>query len=112
MAEERSIKNAEESKLFTMNDFTGKTIWITGASSGIGAALARTLAARGARLILSACSAVKLEAVPQSCSATDEHFCLVMDLTDQTSIEAAWSQLQEMSYEVEILINNAGMTQR
>ncbi len=95
-----------------MNDFTGKTIWITGASSGIGAALAHALASRGARLILSARSADKLEAVRQSCSAADEHLCLVMDLTDPTSIETAWCQLQELSREVDILINNAGMTQR
>ncbi len=95
-----------------MNDFTGKTIWITGASSGIGAALARALADRGARLILSARSADKLEAVRQSCSKPDEHLCLVMDLADPASIEEAWSRLQKMPREVEILINNAGMTQR
>jgi dehydrogenase/reductase SDR family member 7B len=95
-----------------MNDFSGKTIWITGASSGIGAALARALADRGARLILSARSADKLEAVRQSCRIPDEHFCLVMDLADTNSIETAWYRLQEMSVEVDILINNAGMTQR
>ena len=95
-----------------MNDFSGKTIWITGASSGIGAALARTLAARGARLILSARSADKLEAVRLSCSTPDEHLCLVIDLADKASIEAAWGRLQEVPREVEILINNAGMTQR
>ena len=95
-----------------MNDFTGKTIWITGASSGIGAALAHALAARGARLILSARSADRLEEVRQGCSTPDEHLCLVMDLADRASIEAAWSRLQEVPREVDILINNAGMTQR
>ncbi|MDX2480011.1 MAG: SDR family oxidoreductase [Desulfuromusa sp.] len=95
-----------------MNDFTGKTIWITGASSGIGAALAYALAARGARLILSARSVDKLEAVRQACSTPEEHLCLVMDLADQASIDAAWNRLQEMQRNVEILINNAGMTQR
>lgn len=108
----RSLRSAAGSKLPTMSGFTGKTIWITGASSGIGAALARALATRGARLILSARSADKLEVVRQSCSAPDEHLCLVMDLADQASIRSAWSRLQEMPYEVEILINNAGMTQR
>lgn len=95
-----------------MDDYTGKTIWITGASSGIGAALARALATQGARLILSARSTDKLEEVRQSCGAPDEHLCLVMDLADQASIEAAWSRLQEIPREVDILINNAGMTQR
>jgi dehydrogenase/reductase SDR family protein 7B len=95
-----------------MHDFSDKTIWITGASSGIGAAMARALAARGARLILSARSADKLESVRQSCSAPDKHLCLIMDLSNQTSIEAAWSRLRELPRAVDILVNNAGMTQR
>ncbi len=95
-----------------MHDVSDKTIWITGASSGIGAALARGLAARGARLILSARSADRLEAVRQACSAPDDHLCLVMDLADQAAIEAAWSSLRQIPREVDILINNAGMTQR
>jgi len=95
-----------------MHDVSDKTIWITGASSGIGAALARGLAARGARLILSARSADRLEAVRQACSVPDDHLCLVMDLADQAAIEAAWSSLRQIPREVDILINNAGMTQR
>ena len=95
-----------------MNNFTGKTVWITGASAGIGAALARILAARGAKLILSARSADKLEMVRQGCLNPDNHICLVMDLADPASIEAAWSRLQALSCTVDILINNAGMTQR
>jgi short-subunit dehydrogenase len=95
-----------------MTDFTNKTIWITGASAGIGAALARALATRGARLILSARSADRLEAVRQSCSNPDEHLCLPIDLADQHAIASAWSQLQSSARAVEILINNAGMTQR
>ena len=44
-------------------DYTGKVAWITGASSGIGAALARELAARGAHVILTARTAKDLESV-------------------------------------------------
>ncbi len=95
-----------------MQDFNGKTVWITGASSGIGAALARALAARGARLILSARSTARLEAVRRDCRTPETHLCLSMDLADPASIEAAWGCLQEMPREVDILINNAGMTQR
>ena len=95
-----------------MTDFTGKTVWITGASSGIGAALAHALSNRGARLILAARAADRLERVRQECKSPDDHLCLVMDLADPASIEAAWNRLQEMPRTVDILINNAGMTQR
>jgi dehydrogenase/reductase SDR family protein 7B len=95
-----------------MNHFINKTIWITGASSGIGAALARALSAQGTKLILSARSTNQLEAVRQGCNSPDKHLCLVMDLADPASIEVAWNHLQELAYEVDILINNAGITQR
>ncbi|WP_321369293.1 SDR family oxidoreductase [uncultured Desulfuromusa sp.] len=95
-----------------MNNFTGKTVWITGASSGIGAALAHILAAKGAKLILSARSVDKLEAIRQSCHSPDDHFCLDLDLVDPNSIDAAWNRLQNIPRVVDILINNAGMTQR
>ena len=95
-----------------MNDFSGKTVWITGASSGIGAALAQILAAKGTRLILSARSVDKLEAVRQGCLNPEEHLCLPLDLADPASIEAAWDSLQNIPREVDILINNGGMTQR
>jgi len=49
------------------NPFQGQVIWITGASGGIGAALARQLAARGARLVLSARRAEALAAVKADC---------------------------------------------
>lgn len=95
-----------------MHDFSGKTIWITGASAGIGAALAQLLAKRGARLILSARSDDRLEAVRRGCRNADEHLCLVMDLAEPAAIEAAWGRLRELRRDVDILINNAGMTQR
>ncbi|MGW8313184.1 MAG: SDR family oxidoreductase [Desulfuromonadales bacterium] len=93
-------------------NFTKKTVWITGASSGIGAALARALSVQGAKLILSARSNDQLEAVRQGCSSPDKHLCLVMDLADPNSIADAWNRLQVMACEVDILINNAGITQR
>lgn len=95
-----------------MAGFDDKTIWITGASAGIGAAMARALAERGARLILSARSPAGLESVRLQCRNPDAHSCLTMDLAERIEIESAWHQLQGMGQEVDILINNAGITQR
>ncbi|WP_300451400.1 SDR family oxidoreductase [Accumulibacter sp.] len=61
----------------TFTDWTGKRVWLIGASSGIGAALASELARRGARLVLSARNAAKLQeqapagALPMRCDVTD-----------------------------------------
>ena len=47
--------------------FSGQTVWITGASSGIGAALAKALAKQGARLVLSGRNVAALEAIAAEC---------------------------------------------
>jgi len=95
-----------------MQKFTGKTVWITGASMGIGAALARQLAARGARLVLSARSIDLLQAVRQECRNPGSHLCLPVDLAEPASIEAAWQHLVALPCQVDVLVNNAGVTQR
>ncbi len=90
----------------------GKTIWITGASSGIGRALAVDLSRRGARLILSARSAEGLEACRQACANQDRHVVLPLDLAEPASLaEAARQALQEIG-PIDILINNGGVGQR
>jgi short-subunit dehydrogenase len=66
-----------------------KTIWITGASSGIGRALAVNLSRRCVRLILSARSAERLEDCRQACTNPDRHVVLPLDLADTTSLEKA-----------------------
>ncbi len=64
-----------------------ETIWIIGASDGIGAALARAWAARGARLILSARSAGRLEELAASLGPA--HMVLPLDVSDRASLDAA-----------------------
>ena len=89
--------------------FSGQTAWITGASSGIGAALARALAGHGARLVLSGRNVAALEAVAADCGE-----CLVLpfETTDFAAIAPAVSQAWEWSGGIDLLVNNAGISQR
>lgn len=93
-----------------MSEFENKTVWITGASSGIGAALAKTYSAAGASIILSGRRVEVLEAVKDQL-ATDA-IILPFEVTDYEAlaghVESAW----DWKGRVDILINNAGVTQR
>ncbi len=94
-------------------NFRDKRVWITGASSGIGRALAKSLAAQGANLLLSSRSEAGLEEVAGSVRGTGIEarvapidFSLGQDLTPQ--LEAAINQFQV----VDILIYAAGISSR
>lgn len=84
--------------------------WITGASSGIGAALARALAARGARLILSGRNVAALEAVAEDCGAGT--MILPFEATDYAAIPALAEQAWNWGGRIDGLVNNAGISQR
>ena len=93
--------------------FSGQAAWITGASSGIGAALAKALAKQGARLVLSGRNVAALEAVAAECG---EALVLPFETTDITAIapavEKAWDWALGGSGGIDMLINNAGISQR
>ncbi len=93
-------------------DFAGKVVWITGATSGIGEALAYELAGRGARLVLSARREPQLQTVRQRCQYAERHQILSMDMTDSATIPAKVQQVLQTCGHVDVLINNAGISQR
>ncbi len=93
--------------------FKDKVIWITGAASGIGEALAYRAAANGARLILSDVNETGLEAVAANCRAGGtETFPLPLDLSSRESLEKAIPAGLEKYGRVDVLINNGGISQR
>lgn len=91
-------------------EYTGKTVWITGASSGIGAALARAYAVRGARLILSGRNQAALAEVAGQCGA--DHLVLPFDTADFGAASTAADQAWDWSGGIDVLVNNAGISQR
>lgn len=90
----------------------GKTIWLTGASSGIGEALAYALAYAGARLILTARREEELIRVKSRCTASEQHRIVVMDLSDAATVETQVNVVLTTHGPIDVLINNAGIGQR
>ena len=92
--------------------FEGKIIWITGASSGIGEALAYEWSKLGARLILSARRETELERVKASCAFSDRCTVVPLDLSRQEDIEATADRMLQQFGTIDILVNNGGISQR
>jgi dehydrogenase/reductase SDR family protein 7B len=93
-----------------MRDLRGKTVWITGASAGLGEALAHRFASRGARLLLSARRVDKLHAVAKSCGG--EALVLPLDLADLASLPGKAEQALAQLGGVDVMVHNAGLGQR
>jgi NADP-dependent 3-hydroxy acid dehydrogenase YdfG len=88
-----------------------KIAFITGASSGIGAACARKFAAGGYTLLLNARSTDKLEALKTELETTYgiEVITLPFDVRDRKAAEAALQQLPSEYQAIDVLVNNAGL---
>jgi 3-oxoacyl-[acyl-carrier protein] reductase len=89
----------------------GKLALVTGASRGIGAAVAAELAGAGARVIGTATSAEGAERITQALAARPSPGAgIVMNVRDTAQVDAALATVQERYGEVAILVNNAGIT--
>src|SRR5271157_684352 len=96
----------------TIQEFNGRWALVTGASSGIGAALARELARHGAKLILTARRRERLEALAAELTAqSTEVRIVVADLNDPAAPGQIFEATEGTGLAVEILINNAGLGQ-
>jgi len=93
-----------------MFDLTGKTALITGASGGIGAAIAKTLHDQGATIAISGTRREKLEEVASSLGSDRVHIT-PCNLSDREAVNALIGQAEEaVGGKLDILVNNAGIT--
>jgi NADP-dependent 3-hydroxy acid dehydrogenase YdfG len=92
-----------------MPALSGWRAWVTGASSGIGAATAVALSGIGADVVLSARRSEKLEQLAQKIQkAGGKAIIKTLDVADRSAVRRTGSELEEMGG-IDILINNAGL---
>ena len=93
-----------------MNNIANKVVAITGASSGLGEAAARNLAASGATVVLGARRTDRIEALADELiSAGGKALAVAVDVTDREQVQALIDKAVEAFGKVDVLINNAGL---
>jgi len=94
-------------------NYKDKTVWITGASSGIGAALTKQFALEGARVIISSHEAEELEGVRSDLeSFSPDVHSVVFNLGKPEEVQAAAESVLKKFGRVDVLMNNGGITTR
>lgn len=95
-----------------MSKFQGKTVWVTGASSGIGYALVEALDKYDVRFILSSRKEEELNKLKDSLKTPSKHLVLPLDLGDSKSILSAYQEIEKLQIKIDFLFNNGGVSQR
>ena len=95
-----------------MIDFSDKIIWITGASSGIGKALAIELSQQNAKIILSSRKSKELALVKEQCKDANAVKIVTLDLEDYTNLQSKVEEAIAAFGKIDILVNNGGISQR
>ncbi|EDX03360.1 dehydrogenase/reductase SDR family member 7 [Drosophila simulans] len=103
----------------SLSSMRGQVVWITGASSGIGRALALSLARHGVKLVLSARRLEQLEQVQEECLAaargllaTKDVLVIQMDMLDLDEHKTHLNTVLNHFHRLDVLVNNAGRSQR
>ena len=94
-----------------MGQFQNKVVWITGASSGIGEAVAKAFNAAGAIVLVSSRRREELERVKGACIFPEKVHVFPLDLTQASSIETVSNEVLS-KFEIDLLFNNGGISQR
>ena len=89
-----------------LTDVKDKVVWITGASSGIGAAAAVALSEAGARVIVSGRREDRLNALAQTLDGAE---VAVLDVSDATAVDAAVAMILDKFGRIDILVHSAGL---
>jgi len=92
------------------HDLNGKVVAITGAGSGIGRAIARLAAARGARLALSDWNKVGLDETVELVGHGVDVISTQVDVADRAAVAAWAAEVAEHFGQVNMIVNNAGVT--
>ena len=96
-----------------MIELTNKIVWITGASSGIGEALAYEFAQKGAKLVLSARRTSELERVAKATGLSEENILVLqMDMLEFDKFPAMVQNVLTRFGQIDFIIQNAGISQR
>ena len=95
-----------------MSFFENKTVWITGASSGIGEALTYALSKAGADLIISSRKRDSLNRVKDACTNPEKVKVVPLDLEDEPGLIKTAKETLASTEKIDVLINNGGISQR
>jgi len=91
-----------------MTAYVPAVVFITGASGGFGAAIARRFADLGSRLILAGRRAERLQALAGELARVPVH-CAAFDICERAAVEAAFAALPPAFADIDLLVNNAGL---
>ncbi len=109
MSAEGALAPGSPGALFSLS---GRVVVVTGASAGIGADLAEGLAGSGARLVLAARRLDRLEELSEALAARGcESLAVACDVTDPESVDALVARTRDAFGRVDVLVNNAGITE-